>query len=86
METHDRIRGAYLDSLESRIAVVNMAGSIAFGFAAVAAFIVPTTGELANIAVVNSGTFLGAVCFFVGALMLIPDMRPEPQATTAARR
>jgi len=86
METHDRIRGAYLRSLESRIAVVNMAGSVAFGFAAIAAFVVPTTGELANITVVNTGTFIGAICFFVGAVMLIPDMRPEPAetATTAA--
>ena len=86
METHDRIRGAYLASLESRIAVVNMAGSVAFGFAAVAAFIVPTTGELANIAIVNTGTFIGAICFFVGAGMLLPDLQPEPRATSAARQ
>ena len=86
METHDRIRGAYLSSLESRIAVINMAGSVAFGFAAVAAFVVPTTGELADIAIVDTGTFIGAVCFFVGALLLIPDMRPEPAIPPEAGR
>jgi hypothetical protein len=84
METHDRIHSAYLRSLESRIAVINMAGSVAFGFSAIAAFVVPTTGELANIAVVNAGTFIGALCFLVGAVMLIPDMRPEPAATPEA--
>ena len=77
METHDRIHGAYLSSLESRIAVVNMMGSIAFGFAALAAFVVPSTGELANTAVVNAGTFVGALLFFAGALMLIPDMATD---------
>lgn len=86
METHDRIRGAYLSTLEARIAVINMAGSVAFGFAAVAAFVIPTTGELANIAIVNSGTFIGAICFFVGALMLIPDMAAEPETAPAVAR
>lgn len=53
-----------------RIAALNMAGSVAFGVAAVAARYLPTTGELANIALVNLGTFVGAVCFLVGAVLL----------------
>lgn len=80
METHDRIRGMLFRSLESRISALNMLGSVAFGFAAIAAFVVPTTGELANLAVVNMGTFIGAVLFFIGAALLIPDMSPEPEA------
>ncbi|MGK3951421.1 hypothetical protein ACLKM7_03765 [Microbacterium sp. I2] len=52
------------------IALLNLVGSVAFGLAAVAARYLPTTGEPANIALVNLGTFLGAVCFFVGAALL----------------
>ncbi|MBI2706605.1 MAG: hypothetical protein HYX32_15130 [Actinobacteria bacterium] len=37
---------------------------------AIAARYLRTTGEPANIALVNLGTFLGAVCFFVGAALL----------------
>lgn len=53
-----------------RIAALNMVGSIAFGASAIAARYIPTTGEPANIALVNLGTFLGAVCFLAGAALL----------------
>ena len=59
-----------------------MLGSIAFGISALAAFVVPLTGELANADLVNSTTFVGAVFFFIGAALLIPAMRPEPAPTT----
>lgn len=52
------------------IALVNLVGSIAFGISAVAARIVPSTGQVTNEAWVNLGTFAGAVCFFIGALLL----------------
>lgn len=79
METRKRFGGATASGLESRIAWLNMIGSVAFGFSAIAAFVVPSTGELLNLPVVNAGTFIGAVCFFIGALLLIPDMPPEPE-------
>jgi hypothetical protein len=53
-----------------RIAALNLFGSIAFGVAAVASRYLRTTGEIANIRLVNLGTFLGAVGFFLGALLL----------------
>jgi hypothetical protein len=53
-----------------RIAAVNLLGSIAFGAAAVAARYVPTSGEPADIALVNIGTCAGAVCFLIGAVLL----------------
>jgi hypothetical protein len=53
-----------------RIAALNMMGSVAFGVAAVAARYLRSTGELANLALVNLGTFLGAVCFLLGAALL----------------
>lgn len=84
METHDRLRGRFMATLEARIAGINMLGSIAFGFSALAAFVVPATGELLNADVVNSTTFIGAVLFFVGALLLIPDMGAEAPATEEA--
>ena len=41
----------------------NLAGSVAFGLSAIAAVVLPTTGEPLNLAIVNLGTFVGAVCF-----------------------
>jgi len=52
------------------IAALNLLGSVAFGVAAVAARYLRSTGELANLALVNLGTFVGAVCFLVGAALL----------------
>jgi hypothetical protein len=52
------------------ISALNMLGSIAFGLAAIGGRYLTTTGEPANIALVNLGTFVGAVCFFVGAALL----------------
>lgn len=52
------------------VAAVNMAGSIAFGVSAVAARILSTTGEPANIDLVNWATFIGAMLFLVGAVLL----------------
>jgi len=67
-----------------KIAALNMVGSIAFGISAVGARIVPSTGELTNATVANSFTFIGAVMFLIGALLLIPAMpapRPQPEQT-----
>jgi hypothetical protein len=48
---------------------LNMAGSLAFGAAALGAYVLPATGELANVQWVNVGTFVGAVCFFTAAVL-----------------
>jgi hypothetical protein len=60
--------------------LLNYVGSVLFMAAALAEFTLTTTGEPINIAIVNSGTFLGAICFLVGAYLLLP---PSP---TALRR
>jgi peptidoglycan/LPS O-acetylase OafA/YrhL len=60
-----------------RIALWNMVGSVFFGIAAVASYVVPDTGELLNTAATNAFTFLGAVCFFFGARLLL---RPQAAA------
>ncbi len=64
------------------ITMLNLLGSVAFGAAAVAARYLPTTGEPANIALVNAGTFVGAVCFFVGALLLPVESGGQERALT----
>lgn len=53
---------------------LNLAGSIAFQLSAIAAFIRPATGELLSVPVANLGTFVGAIGFLVGAMLLIPEM------------
>ena len=60
-----------------RISALNMLGSIFFGIAAVTSFILPDTGELLNTAATNAFTFLGAICFLLGARLLIPEGDPR---------
>lgn len=48
---------------------LNMAGSVAFGAAAVGAYVLPLTGQLVNPRWVNVGTFVGALCFFTAAVL-----------------
>jgi hypothetical protein len=55
------------------IAALNMVGSIAFGASAIASFVRPATGEPVSLFLTNLGTFVGAVCFFAGALLLLPE-------------
>jgi hypothetical protein len=60
------------DDAEWWSAASNYVGSIFFMLSALAAFILPTTGEVINLTLVNSATFVGAVCFFLGAYLLLP--------------
>lgn len=55
------------------IAALNMLGSIAFGVSAVASFVRPATGDLASLFLTNLGTFVGAICFLTGAVLLMPE-------------
>ncbi|GAB2840085.1 YrhK family protein [Microbacterium insulae] len=49
--------------------ILNFVGSVAFGVSAVGAYVLPATGDLANEAWANGGTAIGAVCFFVAAML-----------------
>ena len=64
-----------------RIAALNMLGSIFFGISAIAGWVVPSTGDLRNAALDTSGTFWGAICFLIGAALLLPEAR---QSVTAS--
>ena len=55
-----------------RIAWLNMVGSVAFMASAIGAYVLPTSGTAVDITLADKGTFVGAVCFFLGALLVIP--------------
>lgn len=64
--------------------VLNMLGSIAFGISAVGAYVDPSSGDLRNLAWANVGTFVGAVCFFLAAILARrADERAEAISATA---
>ncbi|GAA4215828.1 hypothetical protein [Actinocatenispora rupis] len=55
------------------ITLVNLLGSVAFGVSAVAGYINPVTGQVRDLARADAQTFVGAVCFLVGAVLLLPE-------------
>lgn len=59
------------------IAILNLIGSIAFGISAAAAYVLPTTGLPKNEVLVNLGTFIGAICFLIGGLLILPERTKE---------
>ena len=53
-------------------------------FSAVASYVVPATGDVWNAELSNLGTLVGALCFLVGALMLLPTgTTTEPEISRA---
>lgn len=56
------------------IAAINQAGCVAFGLSAGAAF-VRTTGVTEDEWMANIGTFVGALCFLIAALLALPRFR-----------
>lgn len=54
------------------IAFLNLVGSVAFGASAIASKVEPN-GSLRSLALSNLGTFVGALCFLAGAVLLLPE-------------
>ena len=54
---------------------LNMLGSVAFMSSAIASFVLPRTDTLLDLPLANAGTFLGAVCFLIGAALMLPAWR-----------
>ena len=67
-------------SSRDRINWLNLVGSVFFGISAIASFVVPSTGDVVDLAAANFTTVLGALCFLGGAVLL---MRQLPQSTLA---
>jgi hypothetical protein len=65
-----------------RMAAVNLAGCVFFGISAVASFVIPSTGSVLALAPANWCTALGALCFFIGAVLLSRH-QPDAHHTTS---
>jgi len=63
-------------SLAWLIAALNLGGSVAFGASAVASYVVPESDQPRNVTLMNLGTFVGAVAFLAGAVLLLPERMP----------
>jgi hypothetical protein len=61
------------ESADWWMAALNYVGSIFFMLSALGAYTLETTGDVVNITWVNVGTFAGAVCFLLGAYLLLPE-------------
>jgi hypothetical protein len=70
---------------ESVIATLNLAGSVAFGIAAIASYWVPTSGSVLDLAAANGFTALGGLCFLAGALLLLPRGKSSSGSGDATR-
>ncbi len=60
------------------VGALNLAGSVAFGVAAVASLVEPSSDVMVNVRISNAGTSLGAACFLAGALLLPRSARESP--------
>jgi hypothetical protein len=66
---------------------VNFLGCLAFGASAVGSYVVPSTGSEVNLTVVNTFTALGALCFLIGAVLMLPEgARAQATEATPTRR
>lgn len=77
-----------LRATEWWITQVNWGGSIAFGVSAVAAVVLPGSGQELDPGGAAAWTLLGALCFLVGGSLLLPEAaeaeRPRPTSAGAA--
>ena len=69
------------------ITALNLWGSIFFGASALGAH-VDSAGSLTNVQLANGGTFLGAVCFLVASVLMMPEGRitAGPSRSTSRSR
>jgi hypothetical protein len=57
---------------------MNFVGCVLFAVSAVCGFVLPATGVEVNVNVTNGATSLGALCFLVGSLLLLPEGVRQP--------
>lgn len=62
------------------IAVINLLGSVAFQVSALYSFVGPRAADADALRLASETTLAGAVCFFVGAYLLLPEMFDEQEA------
>ena len=66
-----RLRPVHRDD-SWRTAAINLAGCVLFGIAAIASFVLPSSGSILDLAASNWCTALGALCFLIGAVRIYP--------------
>jgi peptidoglycan/LPS O-acetylase OafA/YrhL len=66
------------------ITLANLIGSIAFGISAVAGYINPVTGQVHHAGRANAQTLIGATCFLIGAILLLPERTEETHRQVTA--
>jgi hypothetical protein len=66
------------------ITLANLIGSIAFGISAVAGYINPVTGQVHNADRANTQTLIGAICFLIGSVLLLPERTEEVRGQVTA--
>ena len=74
------------EPMEWRIAVINLAGCVLFGISAIAGYVVPSSGSVLDLALANWSTSLGALCFLIGSVMILPRFAGDPGASRNSRR
>jgi hypothetical protein len=52
---------------------------------ALAAYVLPSTGDVVAVRVVVAGTLLGALCFLIGAALMFPAWRRAVEQRQAVR-
>jgi hypothetical protein len=66
---------------------LNLLGSVAFGVSAAASYVIIDTDTLRNTERANLGTFVGALCFLAGAVLILPrtPAQEEPAQRDSSR-
>lgn len=62
-------RHAHVSLRSMLIAELNLAGSVLFGASAIGAYVIQGTGQRVSLVWANGGTFLGAACFALAAVL-----------------
>lgn len=70
-------------SLSWWIVALNLLGSIAFGVAAIASLVEPSSDVMVNVRIANAGTSIGAACFLAGALLLPREAAAERESSVS---
>jgi hypothetical protein len=68
-------------TLETGIVGVNLLGCVCFMVAGVASYVIPSSTGVVSVTAVNVGTSLGALCFLVGAVLLLPEGARDTSST-----
>ncbi|KRA24860.1 hypothetical protein ASD65_10805 [Microbacterium sp. Root61] len=62
---------------------INFVGCVAFGISAVGSYILPS-GSSYNDSLANNGTFIGAICFLLASLIVLPFWDRKSHRTSAS--